>query len=94
MEIKAGSVVISSAGHDKGRFMLVVGADGGKILVADGKERRLDTPKKKNIKHIRATSGSMELEGLTDKKLRQALNRMSAAQQNEHTQISTLQESE
>lgn len=82
MEIKAGSVVISSAGHDKGRLMLVVGADGGRVLTADGKERRLETPKKKNIKHIRATSGSIELEGLTDKKLRQTLNRMSEAQQN------------
>ena len=94
MEIKAGSVVISSAGHDKGRFMLVVGADGGRILAADGKERKLDNPKKKNIKHIQATSSSIELEGLTDKRLRQTLNRMSAAQQNEQTQISTLQESE
>lgn len=77
MEIKTGSVIISSAGHDKGRFMLVVGADGGKILVADGKERKLQNPKKKNIRHIQCTSGSIELEGLTDKKLRQTLNKLS-----------------
>lgn len=88
MEIKAGSVVISSAGHDKGRLLLVVGADGGRILTADGKERKLDDPKKKNIKHIRATSSSIELEGLTDKKLRQTLNKMSEKSE------STLQESE
>lgn len=77
MEIKAGSVIISSAGHDKGRFMLVVGADGGWIFVADGKERKLLNPKKKNIRHIRPTSSSIELEGLTDKRLRQTLNTMS-----------------
>lgn len=88
MEIKAGTVVISSAGHDKGRLMLVVGADGGKYLVADGKERKLAAPKKKNIKHIRATACSIETAGLTDKGLRRTLNEMRAAQ------VSTLQESE
>ena len=88
MEIRTGRVVISSAGHDKGRFMLVVGADGDRILVADGKERRLEHPKRKNIRHVRAISCSIELEGLTDKKLRKTLNAMSAAQTN------ALQESE
>lgn len=88
MEIKAGSVVISSAGHDKGRLMLVVGADGDRILVADGKERKLGHSKQKNLKHVQGTLRSIELEELTDKKLRQTLNKMSAEP------ISTLQESE
>lgn len=73
MEIETGRVVISSAGHDSGRRMVVTGADGGYVFVADGKERKLDSPKKKNIKHVRATSVSIELEGMTDKKLRQTL---------------------
>lgn len=88
MEITTGRVVISSAGHDKGRFMLVVGADGGRILLADGKERKLEHPKKKNIRHVRATERTIEPEGLTDKKLRKTLNEMSRAQTN------ALQESE
>ena len=88
MEILTGRVVISSAGHDKGRFMLVVGADGDRILVADGKERKLEHPKRKNIRHVRATDRTIEPEGITDKKLRKTLNAMSAAQTN------ALQESE
>ena len=88
MEITTGRVVISSAGHDKGRFMLVVGADGDRILVADGKERKLEHPKKKNIRHVRAIFQTIELEGLTDKKLRKTLNEMS------RTQTNALQESE
>ena len=88
MEILTGRVVISSAGHDKGRFMLVVGADGDRILVADGKERKLEKPKKKNIRHVRATERTIEPEGLTDKKLRKTLNEMS------RTQTNALQESE
>lgn len=85
MDIRCGSVVISSAGHDKDRFMVVMGADGGFVFVADGKERKLDSPKKKNIKHIRRTLKEIELEGLTDKKLRQTLRAFA---------IDTLQESE
>lgn len=87
MEIGTGGVILSLAGHDKGRLMLVVGAEGDKILVADGKERKLASPKKKNARHIRGTSYSIELEGLTDKKLRQTLNKLTKPQ-------STLQESE
>jgi len=71
--IKAGSVVISSAGHDCGRPMVVTAADGGVVYVADGKERKLASPKKKNIRHVRPTKSAIELEGLTDKKLRQTL---------------------
>ena len=89
MEIKIGNIVISSAGHDSGRPMLVVGADGGFVFVADGKERKLDSPKKKNIKHVRRTLSTIELEGLTDKKLRQTLRAYYQAFAN-----NTLQESE
>lgn len=85
MDIRVGRVVISSAGHDSGRRMVVTGADGGFVFVADGKERKLDSPKKKNIKHVRATSDSIELEGMTDKRLRQTLRALSR---------DTLQESE
>lgn len=85
MDIRVGRVVISSAGHDSGRRMVVTGADGGFVFVADGKERKLDSPKKKNIKHVQATSELIPLEGLTDKKLRQTLRALSR---------DTLQESE
>lgn len=71
--IKAGSVIISSAGHDCGRPMVVISVEGGAVYVADGKERKLNSPKKKNTKHVRPTKSSIELEGLTDKKLRQTL---------------------
>lgn len=86
MEFKAGRVVISSAGHDCGRFMVVTGADGGFIYVADGKERRLESPKKKNIKHVRYTESEIDLSGLTDRKLRQTLRALATK--------STLRESE
>ena len=87
MSITAGSVVISRAGHDCGRAMLVVRNDGEFLFVADGKERKLEKPKKKNKKHVRATSRVIELAGLTDRSLRRTLREL-------FEQDSALQESE
>ncbi|MBP1563389.1 MAG: KOW domain-containing RNA-binding protein [Oscillospiraceae bacterium] len=87
MNITAGTVVISRAGHDCGRAMLVVRTDGEFLFVADGKERKLEKPKKKNRKHVRATSRVIEPAGLTDRSLRRTLREL-------FEQDSALQESE
>jgi ribosomal protein L14E/L6E/L27E len=68
MEI--GTIVISLAGRDKGRKMVVTGNAGGAVIVADGKERKLSKRKRKNLKHIKATNKKIDVEGLTDKALR------------------------
>ena len=78
MKAAIGTVVISSAGHDSGHWFVVTGADEGHLLICDGKERKLIAPKKKNTKHVRLTSHTLEMEGLTDKKLRKALNALAA----------------
>lgn len=79
MEFKTGYVVISKAGRDKGYFMAVVGVDQeeGYVIVADGKERPLDRPKRKNPKHLQKTNHTIDLEQLTDKKLRTFLGSLS-----------------
>lgn len=75
--IKTGMVVISKAGRDKGYFMAVIGEEKGSLLVADGKERPLNRPKKKNPKHLQKTNRKIDLQQLTDKKLRTLLREMS-----------------
>ncbi len=77
MEFEAGNVVISKAGRDKGYFLAVIGEEKGNILVADGKERPLERPKKKNPKHLQKTNYKIDLEQLTDKKLRTHLRKLS-----------------
>lgn len=77
MEIKAGMIVISTAGHDKTQWFLVTEADGRYARIADGKERKLSAPKKKNLKHIRKTDYTLKIDGLTDKRLRTYLNGIS-----------------
>jgi len=50
-----GRVVVSKQGHDSGRRFLVVGiVDEKYVLIADGDIRKLDNPKKKQVKHLRA----------------------------------------
>ena len=70
MEARPGSMVRSLAGRDKGGFMVVVSAEKEFVYLADGKERKLSSPKKKNKKHIAVTNTVIDLNGLTDKALR------------------------
>lgn len=49
-----GSVVLSCAGRDAGKFFVVVGHEGEEyVLIADGALRHTDKPKKKKIKHVK-----------------------------------------
>ena len=77
MDIKTGTIIISTAGHDKGQLLLVTGADGRFVYLADGKERRLCSPKKKNLKHVRPTPKFLDPAGMTDKRLRTVLRGLS-----------------
>ena len=56
MNIQKGSIVRAKSGHDKGRFFLVLSTEGNYAFIADGKTRRLEKPKKKNILHLAATN--------------------------------------
>lgn len=77
MEIITGTVVISKAGRDQKSLLLAVKCENGFVYVADGKERKLSAPKKKNPKHLQKTNYKIDFEKLTDKKLRIALREIS-----------------
>ena len=48
-----GTVVLSKAGRDAGRYFVVVGkVDSQYVLLADGDLRKLQNPKKKKLKHL------------------------------------------
>jgi ribosomal protein L14E/L6E/L27E len=64
--IEIGSVVLSRAGRDKGRFFIVVEiVDDQFVKITDGDIRRLATPKLKKIKHLKGTGDI--LEGIAEK---------------------------
>ncbi len=53
--LELGRVAVSKQGHDKGDWFVVVGAyDERHALIADGRHRRLEKPKKKQTKHLKA----------------------------------------
>ena len=74
MPYARGTVVCSKMGRDKGYFLVVVSTDERSALVCDGKERRLEKPKKKNLKHLCSTEARLsEEQMMTNKSLRHAL---------------------
>lgn len=53
VRITPGQLVEPKAGRDSGSFYLVIEViDGNYVLAVDGVVRRLENPKKKNIKHL------------------------------------------
>ena len=74
MELRIGSVVRSRAGRDKDKLMAVVGTDSGMLLLCDGKERKLEKPKRKNLRHTVPTKTVLkDSEMATNRSLRRAL---------------------
>ena len=53
MEIGKSDIVLSVAGRDQGKLFYVLETDGAYVLVANGRERRLERPKRKKLKHVR-----------------------------------------
>ena len=51
-DIQIADVVISTAGRDKGKLFYVIGTDPVYLILANGKDRTLEKPKRKKRRHI------------------------------------------
>ena len=51
-EISISDIIVSTAGRDQGKLFYVIGTDPVYLLLANGKDRTLDKPKRKKRKHI------------------------------------------
>ena len=61
MEITKGSVVIAKAGRDKGKAFAVIDVLGDReVLIADGKRRPIERPKRKNVIHLQRTHTTVD----------------------------------
>ena len=56
MDISKSDIVISLAGRDEGKFFYVIDTEENFVLIADGKGRKLENPKRKKLKHVRRVS--------------------------------------
>ena len=67
MEVQKGDIVLSLNGRDKGRALFVLDLEGEYVLLADGKSRRTEHPKRKKKKHCMFLA---RIESRTAEKLR------------------------
>ena len=57
MDTIIGRYVWSKSGRDKDHLFIIIDIiDDGNVLLADGNLRRVDNPKKKNLKHLKITN--------------------------------------
>ena len=55
-----GFIVRTNFGHDKNEVFAIIAVDNNFIYLANGKNRSIEKPKKKNIKHIEVLGKSEE----------------------------------
>ena len=81
MRFEKAQIVRSLSGHDSDQIFCVMDTKEDRLLLADGKRRRVSKPKQKNAKHV-VSAGSFEHptlekvragQSVSDKELRIAL---------------------
>lgn len=74
MDYVKGLVVKNKAGHEKNQFFVVLDYDDSYAFICDGRHRKLDNAKKKNLKHLFVTNTVLSEEVLlTNRTIREAL---------------------
>lgn len=76
LSVGRGALVKSLAGHDRGGIFAVVSLEGDYVFLADGATRRVDSPKKKKLRHIRPLGTRINIEGLSDGELKSRIHRI------------------
>jgi ribosomal protein L14E/L6E/L27E len=87
MEITRAHLVEATAGRERGKLFYVLETDGDYLLLADGKSRKVEAPKRKKRKHVRFISDTgdrvavkiKENEKLTNSELRKSIASYSGA---------------
>ena len=86
MDIAKSNIVKAIAGRDMGSYFFVLEAEGDFLLLADGKRRRLESPKRKRRKHVELVGESRSSvaekirsnEKVTNSELRRAIAAVSS----------------
>ncbi|MGF0018450.1 RNA-binding protein [Sporofaciens sp. SGI.106] len=65
-KFKPGVPVISKAGHDAGKFYIIIEVKDAYVYLADGRIRTLEHLKKKKKKHVQIINREHDITGLDD----------------------------
>lgn len=69
MEAAVGDIVKSIAGRDSGRYFIIWEVlDDSFVTIVDGDLRKIDNPKRKRVKHLKATGIKTENSSVISKK--------------------------
>ena len=91
MNIAESNIVKATADRDAGKFFFVLAVQGDFLLLADGKHRRVENPKRKRQKHVALVGESHSLvaekirsgEKITNSELRKAIAAISGGNQDQ-----------
>lgn len=70
---KAGMLARSLAGHDEGQIYVIIESEASYIYLVNGKNRTLDRPKKKKVKHVRLIRKEHDIAGINDAGIRKII---------------------
>mgnify|MGYP001117582696 CR=1 FL=1 len=78
MDIVKANIVTSTAGRDKGEVFFVLATEGDFLLLADGRRRRVESPKRKHVRFIAESAAPVaekirSKEKITNSELRKAI---------------------
>jgi len=60
MEYSVGQIVRAKAGRDKNGFFIIVGLEGKFAYIVNGKNRKIEAPKKKKLIHLAPTGAVVQ----------------------------------
>lgn len=64
----AGRIVLSVCGRDQGEYCVITELDGDHAYIANGRQRRVEKPKRKKLKHLRLTDFGIPCDGVENGK--------------------------
>ncbi len=71
--MRAGDIVRSCAGKDKGKAFLVLAVQDGYVELANGRRRKVQRPKRKSIKHVQLLSESSLPQPISNQRIKKLL---------------------
>ena len=55
-----GKYATSKAGHDKGKLYVIVAANDTHVWLADGENKKINSPKKKSARHVQIINETVD----------------------------------
>lgn len=72
-KFELGQMVISKAGHDKGKYYIILQKEEEYLYLVDGKYKKTDCPKRKNQRHVEVVKESFPIINVTNEAVKKMI---------------------